>query len=634
MRDNMFCSNCGEKLEPGAKFCPFCGVIVENEGREKTNKQKLSSGILKKGIVGLQNVISKAANIKTKIAISLGALIGIVILVVVGVQIVKVITKGDPILIVEDNQLVCIDKLDGDSVVIDSNFADATSEELALESAALANYIQYSDDGKYGFYLSDFDGDMNTYTLTQIDLEKAMKNGQRMATQRIASHVNPDMIMLVNDTLVYEVSDRSSNSNGDSIYSETLWYYSIENAKSIQLAKDFNWIQFAGCVVSEDGNTIIYRDGDAIYLYYTPTGQKKSIAVEATVLNCSADLSKIVYSVSGENVYQATIDNGEIINTEQVFSLSTDAKVEDGYVYYADLSTVFFSNYDEDDYYGGIYRDEQATCYERTDIYPLQWTAGIRSNSKQILTDIGNSGVIGVQAKYAEDSDKATWSLLDDNLNNYTSSSNNNDYVVSYIWDNDHEIIYIVYCHWEDTVEKYRLYAYQTEQGSIIDEKLISANCSDRVFYDSDLQALFYYDDYDISAGSGTLCAITEGTEQISLVPNAYAREYYWNGIVSYGVQFDENTNTVLCWADVDAGVGTLYAIDLSSKQPVTYLGDHVSMSSWCVYEGDILFIGNFEENIGGTLFRFDGKNVSREREDIMGIASDSGRYYYIGFIT
>lgn len=634
----MFCRNCGHELEDEAvEFCSFCGVAIAPESNTERSDENELQNTSRKPSASFQNCTNTTKKSRKKAAIGIGAIILILIMIVAGTQIAIPTTVSTPFLVVEENKLMCVDNPSDEGIVIDSDFSGFT-EGNATYVAALSSLIRYSDDGRYAFYLSNYDPSTG-YVLTQVDLQKAEENKDLVATKRITSRVEADTLRLVGDTIIFEEQNQTSNSEDEWNYSHTLCCYSISTGQVQKLADAPNEWVLEAYTISTDGKTIIFEDGDALCLYYTPTNQKQTIAIDSALSSCNADLSEIYYIKLGEEVYRAVIDNGEITNTECVFSLRADTNATSGYIYHANSSSIVYDYYDGVAGYTCVHRGEMSPCFDDVELFSLNTISSVRSNSMQLYSSLLNSGLFGIQCKYNEARDTAEWSILDDNLQFYNSSINNADYIVNATWDSDQNILYIVYSCFENDSETFQLYAYPMEHGTITSETLISDDCAERVFYDTNSQALFYYDDYEPRKGSGTLCAITNGKYQTALVQDAYAEIPYNHpdSVIWSGVQFDERTNYILCWADVDFDdledyKGTLYALDLNADNPVTHLGNQVSMTSWGIHDGDILFIGNFDEQNGGTLFRFDGETISRERENVMAVATNSSHYYYLDF--
>lgn len=644
----MYCEHCGRKIAAtDAAFCEHCGQPVSQSAVEKTGLNIMASGEkLKEKLKDVdlseakkvkdklttkgKAVLSDAKNLKKtakplskKAKRIIGGAAGVVVLAVLLIVLIPMLGIGDePILIVEDGALVYYDNIsDEEGIVIDANYGDldyADEDNIASSVAALSCDAQFSEDGNHVFYLTG--GSAYVHDLMQVDLKKAKKDGQRYATKLIASDVTE--FSVVGDTVIYEQEEKNTNSDGNSYYAYPLGFYAINDNANYQLTDDRSWSEyFDDFCISADGNFILYRDDDALYFYDTTTHQRKSLAANAAVSWCTEDLSEIVYCTE-DKVYLATTEDGEILNTECLFTVPLD----NPYIYYADKTMVSYQGVNNsDEWVSGVYKDGiTTTLSDEGGVLPLNWITGVKSSDINMSSKLGNSDIWGIEF----DDEKGVVNILDSNLQSYKTTVSS-DYISGYAWDYDHNIIYICFECYGDNGWTYDLYAYTMEDGTITGEKLIATDCADQICYDSGSRCLFYYDDYDEENDRGTLCAVFDGEYQYDLVRNAYVESWSLEGL-----QFNSANAYILCWADVENDVGTLYALDMDASSPAILLGSDVNVDSWGVYGDKIMFVGNYNKKNGGTLFSFDGKEVARERENVMAIITDTTRYSYLELDT
>lgn len=647
----MYCEHCGQKMAaPDAAFCEHCGQPVSQATAEKaglnikvtgekvkeklkdidlSEAKKVKDKVTKKG----KAVLSDARNLKKatkplskKAKTIIGGVAGVVVVaVLLFVLIPKLGIGKEPILVVEDGALVYYDNIsDEEGIVIDANYGDLRySDEAAIASdiAALSCYAQFSEDGNYVFYLTGDSTYTWTHDLMQVDLKKAKKDGQRYAAKLIASDV--EEFSVAGDTVLYEQQEKNTDSEGSS-YTYPVGFYSIKDNANYQLTDNRSWSDYFDEVcISADGKFILYGEDDALYFYDATTHQRKSLAANAAMSWCAEDLSEIVYCTE-DKVYLATTEAGEILGTECLFTVPLD----DPYIYYADKTMVSYWGYNSNgEDVSGIYKDGITTTLSgESGIMPLKWTSSVKSSDINISSILGDSEVWGIEFECEGDQGDSV-NILDSNLQSYETSVSGNDCfgISGYAWDHDRNIIYVCFELYNDNNCSYDLYAYTMEDGTITGEKLIATDCADQICYDSGSQCLFYYDDYDEENARGTLCAVFDGEYQCDLVRNAYVESWSLEGL-----QFNSENAYVLCWADVEDRVGTLYALDMSADSPAVSLGTNVNMDSWGVYDDKIMFIGNYNEKNGGTLFSFDGKEIARERENVMAVITDTTRYSYL----
>lgn len=617
----MYCGHCGKKLEkPDDLYCSYCGnpvhAAAEKQGSGQADAQTLPEAVPAR----------KKHIWKKWIGIAGGVAVIAVFAVILATLIPKLKPQNEPVVLVEDGALVYYDGLsDEEGITIDPDFgAVADLGSLAASSAAyLSGEAQFSEDGDYLYYLTDGD-------LMQVDLKQLNKAGRKEAVTQIVSGITDFSVYhgIVVYTTLYRLNYDGYYAGAYIPYEERddefLGYYDVAEDQTYVLTKDPDkyCIQPGGCAVSEDGNYILFGEESTLYLYDTKTHSDCMIAEYAEVFSCTKDLTEIVYREGG-SVYRTTLDNGEIENAECVFELEQNSF---NHVSYADSTAVLYYEGDGYSETACVYKDGLKSSFggpgTQTFFLPLSWTS-VTSDTKYPLSELGNSELWGVCLS----EDKTT--LIDSNFHTFEASVVA-DQVMSFAWDDDHNILYVcfeVYHNGNNGSYSNELYAYTMEDGTIIDETRIATNCYEQICYAPASQSLFYYDNYDSINCCGRLCAVVYGEFRYELVENAYADCGSLDGL-----QFNSTNSQILCWADVCDRVGTLYALDMDAPAPVTKLGTHVSMDTWGMYEGKILFIDNYSQNHGGTLYSYDGSSVEREREDIMAVISDANRYTYPEF--
>ena len=261
------------------------------------------------------------------------------------------------------------------------------------------------------------------------------------------------------------------------------------------------------------------------------------------------------------------------------------------------------------------------------ELLPVTALSGFRSNASNQLSTIKGSQLVG----FGEGSQNERY-IVDDNLDAYRLSDQDISDVESAVWDPDHEIFYVLYAMEDDS--SYQLYAYPMEDGRITGETLVAEDCGYYICYDSGSQSLLYYTDYDQSSDTGTLCAVTEGKYQKTLLENAYLGFQYAGAHGGQaGLGFFDEVDYFVAWSDVSDGSGTLNVVNLQNSEPVETIAKRVRQDSCVSYDGSLMYIGDFRRDTGGDLYRYDGKKAKCVREDVMAAAGGVRPYFYLSIL-
>lgn len=612
----MYCENCGHKITtPDAVFCPNCGGPIPQTAEDTENaglwavKEFTHKAVQGDAASDVRNRKASSKPLSKKALALIGGAAGVVVILVLLLIMIPVLSTGkEPILVIENGSLVYYEDISSEEGIIIEGIYGLNNE---ADTDLLARFAQITEDKTHVFYFSS-DGE----DLMLADLSQLKKNGLGTAKKTIAS--NWVCFEIIGNSALYSVENESTGSYSLEYYStpeDTNYRISTECCPFSFFLRNEIGDSYPEYLISENGRYILYGEYNGIYLYDTQVHQKKAIAGAGYLIYYTEDFSQIMYAL-GDSVYLTGVDDGEIVSEEYVFS----APLNETELIYGDPTAIIYEGYDSDyNYVGGVYKDGLSiTLDDNIDgIIPLGMATSIEY-SFPFLSSVTGGGITGFVG-FGEDG------LLD---SNFQSFSTNLGYADNVVWDPDHQILYV--CFRNRDADRYDLYAYTMVDGTITEEKLIATNCDDEhIYYDSASKCLFYYVDYDSENDCGTLCGIYDGDRQLELVRNVYID---WSNDID-GLQFDAASGYILCWANVDDyQTGDLYVLDMDRETPVTFLESNVNINSWGVYDGDLLFIGNY--NTGGTLFRFDGKDVTRERENVAGIITGASKYSYVSLFA
>ena len=119
----MYCSECGDKLEEGSRYCSKCGNIVGNQSDVEQDEEKVSiNGIEERSIENQEKF-------KSKKVVMLGAIIGIVVITVVAIILLAMQLKKTDKEIIEDvPKITEMPNIDGEE--IDDEVSNETAEKV------------------------------------------------------------------------------------------------------------------------------------------------------------------------------------------------------------------------------------------------------------------------------------------------------------------------------------------------------------------------------------------------------------------------------------------------------------------------------------------------------------------------
>lgn len=620
----MFCRNCGKQIDDHAAFCGYCGTPVTKSasgnghisgsmaggfggGNYQPPYESAPPEPVKKGKKKPRKGMSK----KVK-----GLLIALIVVAVLGAAggagaffYLRSQNQGSPLVAVEDGNLVYLSGPKAEGNVLDKSFenhldADIWGGEASAASAELEN-IQFNADGTYAVYLQDEE-------LYLIDAKQAAGKHSRNAMTEIDSDVYSENIWLVGDYLYYEKEQEDGMD---------LWCYTLTEQSKEQIGWKVGSNVLGAYAISQDGQRVLFSDDDTVCIYDAAENRRQELMTDAAAIYYNQELSEVVCMTIEDQAYRITLDGANITANELIYQADTGKE----YISYANSSVVITCEYVSDD--TTVYRNGDVKQLTVGSLMPITMFSDLRSNSCNLLSGINGSQLVG----FGLGSQNECY-IVDDDLDAYRLSEQNISDVEAAAWDPDHEIFYVLY-EMEYGAE-YRLYAYPMEDGRITGETLVAEDCGYYICYDTGSQSLLYYTDYDQSADTGTLCAVTEGKYQKTLLEDAYLGFHYAGAHGGQaGLGFFEGVDYFVAWSDVYDVSGTLNVVNLQNSEPVETIAKRVRQDSCVSYDGDLMYIGDFRGDTGGDLYRYDGKKAKCVREDVMAVAGGERPYFYLSIL-
>ena len=616
----MFCRNCGKRIDDHAAFCGYCGTPVPQSasgnghisgsmaggfggGNYQPPYESAPPEPVKKGKKKPRKGMSKKAK---------GLLIALIVVAVLGAAggagaffYLRSQNQGSPLVAVEDGNLVYLSGPKAEGNVLDKSFenhldADIWGGEASAASAELEN-IQFNADGTYAVYLQDEE-------LYLIDAKQASGKHSRNAMTEIDSDVYSENIWLVGDYLYYEKEKEDGME---------LWCYSLAEQSKEQIGWKVGSNVFGAYAISSDGQRILFQDDDTACIYDAAENRRQELLTDAAAIYYNQELSEVVCMTNEDQAYRITLDGANVTANELIYQADTEEELS-----YANSSVVITHNYINEE--TTVYRNGDVKQLTVGSLMPITMFSDLRSNSCNLLSGINGSQLVG----FGEGSQNELY-IVDDDLDAYRLSNQSISDVEAAAWDPDHEIFYVLYGTEDNS--GYPLYAYPMEDGRITGETLVAEDCGYYICYDTGSQSLLYYTDYDQSADTGTLCAVTEGKYQKTLLEDAYLGFHYAGAHGGQaGLGFFEGVDYFVAWSDVYDVSGTLNVVNLQNSEPVETIAKRVRQDSCVSYDGDLMYIGDFRGDTGGDLYRYDGKKAKCVREDVMAVAGGVRPYFYL----
>lgn len=239
----MYCPNCGAALPENSRFCGVCGAKIYEEENVTTGPQETGTNNVE--ISGEKRNGDTAVPPKRKI--NRTTIIGIITAVVfaaVAIFLVRFLIAS----VSSKNAYVCLSN--GKYEVIKDLKDDPVEIESTRSSDFEENLVSFSPDGKYVYYLTEYDYSMDTGTLCRAKYGKLTDSSSKNEKyiDVISTNVYIGFRILDNGTVLYRKSDK------------TLYFY--DGKTSTRIAKNAD-------VFFTDGNKkIVYYnqyDGSTLY---------------------------------------------------------------------------------------------------------------------------------------------------------------------------------------------------------------------------------------------------------------------------------------------------------------------------------------------------------------------------------
>ena len=278
----MFCPKCNAKLADDAKFCGVCGTSIEAQAEEAAAENAENQPAADEKVL-VKPGKKSGFDVKKLIAIVAAVLVIVAAFFVIKGIVSSFGSKNAYVALADGKYKLITDLKKGESIKIDS--------DKSLENSWESSLVEFSPDGKYVYYYTDYSGDYGT--LCRAEYAKLKKDSAKndKYIEKIAKDVYIGFKFLDDGTLLYKNDDNK------------LCYYNGKDSETV--AKDVS---------------AYYSDGKkrVMYTVYDDDGKMTLYGVELKKLD----------------------DEFEI-----------DTEVSDVYnVYDDDFDSFIYSKYDEDDY--------------------------------------------------------------------------------------------------------------------------------------------------------------------------------------------------------------------------------------------------------------------------------------------
>ena len=310
----MYCPNCGAALPENSRFCGVCGAKIYEEENVTTGPQETGTNNVE--ISGEKRNGDTAVPPKRKI--NRTTIIGIITAVVfaaVAIFLVRFLISS----VSSKNAYVCLSN--GKYEVIKDLKDDPVEIESTRSSDFEENLVSFSPDGKYVYYLTEYDYSMDTGTLCRAKYGKLTDSSSKNEKyiEVISTNAYIGFRILDNGTVLYRKSDK------------TLYFY--DGKTSTRIAKN------ADGFFTDGGEKTVYysRDDYGKYtLYGSNVNDPEKVSKLASDISYTIDsdnLDSILYvkddSYSERTLYTVGFDKDEekLCENADVVYYGEDAKI-------------------------------------------------------------------------------------------------------------------------------------------------------------------------------------------------------------------------------------------------------------------------------------------------------------------
>ncbi len=565
----MFCEKCGKQLPDNAAFCDGCGARIDAPAPNQTPQASDAAPAAAGTAAAAVKPKNPLSTLNRKTLIGIAAAVVVVILAIV--LIVALVGGNDaPLLYVTDGELVHRPNPNNEETfVVNDEFVNSDLRMYMSDANAaqgMAVEAGFTQDYEKFVYLADYEADSEEMSLFWIEAKDLDKTDAADRVVEVASGVTSSLTFAADaDLVLYQRDDR-------------LYYYNFSNDAELVSRDVYTYS------VSDDGEYIVYLtredDGYDLYVYNVSSGEEERIDSEVfTVYFYDRDngFANMIYST----------DNGD--GTYDVYrgGLGTDAEklFSDAYtVLSAYGDNVFYVETDGYDASLYLYNAENDEKTELSSSYSYSAYTSARY------------GVI-VYSEY--DDDKLVWFS---SVNGGEPVEMDNPITTGAISSNG-ETLYLIALEDGADDDEGELFRYT------VDDQVLSDGTSlDKDVYAHFLRQIngeiYFMVDYDSDNYTGTLCVWDDETIEL-------ADEVYEYRVYAYG------DDGAAFFADPDEDSGMFYLYD---GREAVRVDSEVYMDNWTEFNGDVLYLTDFDEDDGGSLYLYDGKESTRIANDVQAI--------------
>ncbi len=568
----MFCEKCGKQIPDNSAFCDGCGSPIAAPAAEEPAATPVVEEVpVVETAVETPEKPERKLNKKALTGIVVVA--AAVIVVILAIALIANAGGSSALLYVTEGELVMSTNVKkGETNLIDDEYVgkdllDYYGAEAAME---LSSMTMTTSDGKTLVYLADYDEDDDTFSLFCVPVKSLSSEKVSENIVKVASGVSWYELASDANALIYVKSGK-------------LYFYDFKNDPVLVTKEVSNY------AISDDGKHISYSkyddDEEVLYVYTVKTAESEKLDSDIwTVLSYDLEnnFAHMLYTKYNQDDSTYTVYTAGLGNEKE--KLFSDAN---SIISAFAGAGIFYTEVDEDWVTTLYYFD--ITTGEKTEITD-EFNSAVYSSAKNgvvVYSTIDEDYehayyVCAVGFDPVELDEAAAYALM--------NSDGNTLYLITYDEEDDEPV---------GTLYSYTLGKNGLSSATKLANEVYTGSL--RLYND----VLYYYADYDSDDYTATLYSWTKSG-------NKLADEVRLGTLASLGEDED-----VVFFVDIDDGHGTMYTTNGSSA---TKVSADVYRYGYTVYDGDLVFLMDYDEDDGGTLNLWNGKEKTKLASDVQAV--------------